>query len=230
MSDEIDMQAVETKITKKKYYENNKSKPLIGIESIELVPKPEPKKEVANAQQDKTSPVAENVNAEPNPSFSHKEINELLKLKGKDQKKDKVENKVESKVEKETKKVGLEEKIVLSKLGRKSYIGQVNDLMHILNLIGESEKVYGKSIQTFEFKYGLGISDESPLVKREEQPQDLYKIRSLSEKEINFLKGKFGEMTNKKYLYLPEWKKLKQTINFIGQVHSNCSKYIIKVK
>jgi len=68
------------------------------------------------------------------------------------------------------------------------------------------------------------------MLKLEDQKGDSYKIKQMSEKDMSFLKERFGEgIVEKKRLYLPEWKKLKQTVTFNGQVHMNCSKYVSKV-
>lgn len=221
-------EVVEQKMKKKKYYENNKSKTLFAPNLIiEAQPKPKPEANPAEAQlpQDKTTPPAQV--AEQNMSFSHKQINELIKKKETDQNKDKV---AEPKPEIIPKKPVQEGKMSFTKTGRKAFMSQMNGILNILTRIGESERIYGRALVTFDGKYELFIQADSPALKLEDQQVDSYKLRLMSEKDMNFLKERFGEaIAEKKRLYLPEWKKLKQTVTFMGQVHLNCSKYVSKV-
>lgn len=216
----VNYNEVELKLKKKKYYENNRSK--FSFEALRPKPKIEVSVDPQPSLKDEVATPTEATIAQ-SPAFSHKQINELLKLKEREL------NRVDIPItEKDGKKIGLEDKVAITKVGHKAYIEQINSFLNILACIGLSEKNYSKALSNFDSKHIP--ADDALNVKGEEITLNLVKIKSLNEKDTSFLVTKFGkELTDKKYLYLPEWKTLKHTFHFLGQIHTNCYSVVNKV-
>ena len=158
-------------------------------------------------------------------NFSHQQINELLKTR-----ETQLKTKSEIKEEKEFRKTRLEEKITLKRMGHKQFLNRVDGFLNILNTMAEAEKAYGKAQLSFDLKSGIFNQEDSTLLKQDQSTFNFCETSSLNQNELDLLKGRLGEkFLHVKILYLPEWKTLKQTLNHMGHLHNNISKFMHQV-
>ena len=223
---------VEKKIQKKKYYENNRSKALFKTDNLRPKIRIEGVNELsiagasasasASAKDEVATPG--NVDIDQSPIFSHKQINELIKMK---EQVGQTKEVVEANSDNVAKKGNLEEKVEVHRMGRRTYLDQLNEFINVLTCIGVSAKVYGKALSKLDSKQGVFGQEESVLLKQEEKSLNVYPLDQLNNKDKDFVKKMFGnEFIEKNAISLPEWLQIKQTVNEVGKVELNCARFV----
>ncbi len=219
----VNYKDVHRKIKKKKYYQNNKSKPLLVFG--EFTTKAEASNKAPTFTKGGSFVQPFESSLEERPTFSHKPINELLRMKENSGDKDR------TKKDNSPPKINLEERKMIIKVGHKNFNIQLTEYLKILECITTSEKLYGKSMHDLKEKLEkLFKSKDSYLLERDDQETEIYEIEALSHEEITFLKKKFGNhIQSKSNLILPQWKVLKETLSLVGRIHFNCSSFVQQV-
>ena len=122
-------------------------------------------------------------------------------------------------------------KMVIMKLGHKQFKNYIQEFTNILNNIIASEQNYGKAMNSIGIKKSIDIFtlNDGLIFTSDFVEGHFISVDSFSVLEKHFLKEKFSEQLFKKdKINLPDWKDIKQTINLVGQIHVNCSKYLTK--
>jgi len=212
---------VQRKIKKKKYYQNSKSKPLMVFGEHTT------KAADSNPNFLKTGSFFQSFeNAfEERPTFSHKPINELLRMKEHSGDKEKIKR------QESPSKTNLEERTLIIKVGHKNFVGQLTEYLKILECITTSEKAYGKAMYSMSEKQnGIFASIEDNLLEKGDKETAIFEIENLSQDDLSFLSKKFGEHIQRKTaLILPKWIELKEALSHVGKIHFNCSVFVSQV-
>lgn len=207
---------VERKIKKKNYYQNNKSKPLTAPEGQRLKGEATPFPGFRGKEPSFNQSIT---NLDERPTFSHRPMNELLKLKDKSPDKDLLSN------DDGSSKRAFERRATIVKLGRKNYNGQLTEYLKIIEYISTSEHIYGKALYKFSTKV-----EEDSLLEKEDKGVNTCDIDSLNGEDLAFMKKKFGEYIQyKQALVLPTWKVFKEALGLVGKIHFNCSSFVSQV-
>lgn len=223
----VNYRDVQRKITKKKYYQNSKSKPLVTFSDYN--PKDEIQSTFPPNSYAKSGSFVQSIDpniSEFRPTFSHKPINELLKMKERSEEKQRLRQQQQS-----PSKTNLEERATIIKVGHKSFNGQVSDYLKVLECLSVSEKVYGKNLYGMNGKQeGMFKALEENYLERDDKTTSICEIGSLNQEDLTFLKRKFGDhIQYKRMLILPDWKTLKESLSLIGKIHFNCSAFVSRV-
>jgi len=159
------------------------------------------------------------------PTFSHKPINELLKMKERSEEKQRLRRQISPS------KTDLEERATMVKVGHKNFNGQLSEYLKVLECLSVSDKVYGKALYGMNGKQeGMFKALEDNYLEKDDKTTSICEIASLSQEDLGFLKKKFGNhIQHKKMLILPDWKSLKEALSLIGKIHYNCSAFVSSV-
>jgi len=222
----VNYRDVQRKIAKKKYYQNSKSKPLMTFSDYNR--KGDNQSTYPPVSYGKSGSFVQSIDhniSEFRPTFSHKPINELLKMKERSEEKQKLRR------QQSPSKTDLEERATMIKVGHKNFTGQLEEYLKVLECLSVSEKVYGKAMYGMNGKQeGMFKALEDNYLERDDKRTSTCEIGTLSQEDLSFLKKKFGDhIQHKRMLILPDWKSLKESLSLIGKIHFNCSVFVSSV-
>jgi len=100
----------------------------------------------------------------------------------------------------------------VTKIGHKEFMNELDEISGLFKNISHCEEEYGKGDQDLSLK--------------EIRPKEShhFQIKSLNENEVLLITGKIKrDLRINEFLQLPNWKKFKETIYFVGSTHLSCS-------
>jgi len=106
----------------------------------------------------------------------------------------------------------------MMKIGHKEFMNELEEVSSLFKSLSHCEESYGKGVQ------GLSMKD----IRIKETYQ--FQLNNLSENEKLLIAGRLMKSQGgNEVLLLPSWKKLKETLYFVGSTHISCSVGIERV-